>query len=153
MTIRITLRFIGKCNYSLKSMLVDMFFFIWGRLRTSGNYKSHYSTKIFILIFIIDFQRMGWCTNPEPPKYGCILNDLQWLIIEQKTIHHLNLKNQPSLNIFIHMYLSLSVVSSLCIIVFYLTTPSNLTNMATWPTYWCAHFICLEEILFFKSLH
>ena len=30
-------------NYSLKSMLVDMgavmFFFIWGRLRTSGNYK------------------------------------------------------------------------------------------------------------------
>ena len=42
-TIRITIRFIGNCNYSLKSMLVDMgaamFFFIWGRLRTSGNYK------------------------------------------------------------------------------------------------------------------
>ena len=38
-----TIRFIGNCNYSLKSMLVDMgaamFFFIWGRLRTSGNYK------------------------------------------------------------------------------------------------------------------
>ena len=42
-TIRITVRFIGNCNYSLKSMLVDMgaamFFFIWGRLRTSRNYK------------------------------------------------------------------------------------------------------------------
>ena len=68
--------------------------------------NSHYSTKIFILIFIIGFQRMGWCTNPEPPKYGCILNDLQWLIIEQKTIHHLNLKNQPSLNIFLAVHVT-----------------------------------------------
>ena len=38
-TIRITIRFIGNCNYSLKSMLGDMgtamFCFIWGRLRTS----------------------------------------------------------------------------------------------------------------------
>jgi hypothetical protein len=32
--IRITIRFIGNCNYSLKSMLVDMFFFICGRLCT-----------------------------------------------------------------------------------------------------------------------
>ena len=39
-TIRITIRFIGNCNYSLKSMLVDMlFFFIRGRLSTSGNYE------------------------------------------------------------------------------------------------------------------
>jgi hypothetical protein len=42
-TIRNMIRFIGNCNYSLKYMLVDMdtpmFFFIWGRLHTSGNYK------------------------------------------------------------------------------------------------------------------
>ena len=42
-TICITIHFIWNCNYSLKSMLVDvgtaMFFLIWGRLRTSGNYK------------------------------------------------------------------------------------------------------------------
>ena len=39
----ITIRFVGNCNYSLKSTLFDMgaamFFFIWGRLRTSENYK------------------------------------------------------------------------------------------------------------------
>jgi hypothetical protein len=41
----ITIRFVGNCNYSLKSMLVDMshgrchVFFIWGRLRTSEIYK------------------------------------------------------------------------------------------------------------------
>jgi hypothetical protein len=48
-TIRITIRFIGNCNYSSKSMLVDMgaamFFFIWGRLRTSRNYLDYTNWK------------------------------------------------------------------------------------------------------------
>jgi hypothetical protein len=54
-TIRITIRFIGNCNYSLKSMLVDMacFFLIWGRL------KFFYPLFIYVLMLEIQLSREG----------------------------------------------------------------------------------------------